>query len=468
MKKLLITLALLIASPAYGAYTLFEYYGGNLPSVYDRTPAARECGITNYVGSYDQNIRFLDCLQSGVELGFAPTTGYSKRLSESISAVDTIIPVTSVSDSDGLTLPCTATNKCYFNIEQGTSKEERVVCTGVSSLTFTGCTRGLVATGASETGSSTLAVAHNAGSRIIMTNIAQFFSNYVDTTTAQSIAGVKTLTSSPIIPEPTSNSHAATKYYVDNVALQGGATSTETVMGLVELGTVTEAARATWNANRPTVLTTQMASSSLVAEVPTVVVTKINDGHIDQSFIDLTENFTFEGNNTYSGISSFTGSTTLSNVIIASSTLNQYPTASTSPTTKGYVDASVKGSIYCFNSTDTLAVPDTGYIPYFYAAIQATGTSTALMVTRSGVVRNMYVHPYTNNAQYGPAVYRAKKNDVNTSLTVSITAGSTAKASDTSNSFSVVAGDTISIYASNDQTGTGGTTATVCIQLDAQ
>ena len=41
-------------------------------------------------------------------------------------------------------------------------------------------------------------------------------SGYVDITTAQSIGGVKTFTSSPVVPAPTTNFQAATKKYVDD------------------------------------------------------------------------------------------------------------------------------------------------------------------------------------------------------------------------------------------------------------
>jgi len=44
---------------------------------------------------------------------------------------------------------------------------------------------------------------------------------YVDITTAQSIGGVKTFTSSPVVPTPTTNFQAATKKYVDDNATAG-------------------------------------------------------------------------------------------------------------------------------------------------------------------------------------------------------------------------------------------------------
>ena len=209
MKKTLISLLVffLIASPAYGAYTLYEFYQGDLPSVQERAETYSEVSGDIYEGTLEQNIALLEYLEGdGTELGFAPSTGYSQRLTASISAVVTTIPVSSTNDADGIALPCTTANRCYLNVEAGSNREERMVCTGISASAFTGCTRGLLATGDSEIGSSTLAYAHNAGASIIMTNIAQFFGNFVD---YNNPLVINTFT-------PTDDYHLTTKTWVEN------------------------------------------------------------------------------------------------------------------------------------------------------------------------------------------------------------------------------------------------------------
>lgn len=141
-------------------------------------------------------------------LGAVISTGYTSKLTASITSSASTIQVASVKDINGVTLPCLPSNKCYFNIEPGTSRQEPVVCTGVSGTSFTGCTRGLVATGASETGSTTLQYAHNAGVSIIMTNVAQFYNGFVDVSTDQTVGGNKTITgSSTFITAPVLNSY---------------------------------------------------------------------------------------------------------------------------------------------------------------------------------------------------------------------------------------------------------------------
>src|SRR5262249_7383365 len=60
-------------------------------------------------------------------------------------------------------------------------------------------------------------------------------SAFVTLTGAQSIAGVKTFTSSPVVPTPTSATDAATKDYVDNVASSGAPNADASTLGLVQL-----------------------------------------------------------------------------------------------------------------------------------------------------------------------------------------------------------------------------------------
>jgi len=139
---------------------------------------------------------------------FTPTTAYAKRLSISVASNATTIYVSSVLDRDGLVIPLSATNKGYFTLEPGTSREESIVCTSASSTlrALTGCTRGLAASGSSEEGSSARAYSHNAGSKIIMTDIAQFFGNFVNFASPEAASSFS----------PTTDYHLTTKTWVEN------------------------------------------------------------------------------------------------------------------------------------------------------------------------------------------------------------------------------------------------------------
>lgn len=56
----------------------------------------------------------------------------------------------------------------------------------------------------------------------------------------QTIAGVKTFSSSPVIPAPTTDLQAATKKYADDIAVAGAPNAGETTKGLVEIATSAE------------------------------------------------------------------------------------------------------------------------------------------------------------------------------------------------------------------------------------
>lgn len=165
--------------------------------------------------------------------GYTPVTSYEARTTSYVSASASTIPVSTLSDKAGNSIDISLISpsespKVYFSIGPGTSREEIVYCTGKSSTAWTGCVRGLSFQGGDETPSSTLAVAHNAGEKVIMTDVGQFFNQYVSTVGNQAVQGIKTFFSFPQASSsfavPTSTAQFVTKYYVDSVGA-GGFTS---------------------------------------------------------------------------------------------------------------------------------------------------------------------------------------------------------------------------------------------------
>jgi len=61
----------------------------------------------------------------------------------------------------------------------------------------------------------------------------------------QDVNGVKTFSESPIVPEPTTDSQAATKKYADDIAVAGAPNAGETTKGLVEIATDAQIAAGT-------------------------------------------------------------------------------------------------------------------------------------------------------------------------------------------------------------------------------
>jgi hypothetical protein len=229
MKKILLSIvaALLIASPV-AAYTVkkgdtpFKLWGASW-----KTELAK-FGISDPTK-----------LPVGLETGektlgaYNPVTAYSSRTTAYVSASATTIPVASTLDAGGSpivlsNISSAGTVKVYMNLAAGTTSQEPIMCTGVTSASWTGCVRGLTFQGSSEVASTTLQKAHNAGTPIIITNIGQFFNQYVSIDGAQTINDIKTFSSFPLITTstalPTTNGQLATKYYVDTVGA-GGFTS---------------------------------------------------------------------------------------------------------------------------------------------------------------------------------------------------------------------------------------------------
>lgn len=182
--------------------------------------------------------------------GYNPVTGYTSKTTSYVSPTATTIPVVSTKDPSGRQIDLSKISdapvvKVYMNIEPGTPNQEPIMCTGLTVSSWTGCTRGLEFQGGSETASTTLQKAHNAGSAIIITNIGQSFNQFVAISGDQSIGGVKNFTEFPTFNTstqlPSQDEEFATKYYVDQVGAGGfTAANVSTTRGLSVDGSVPE------------------------------------------------------------------------------------------------------------------------------------------------------------------------------------------------------------------------------------
>lgn len=188
---------------------------------------------------YDDSDNFITCrgvecdkilsLGLGEELnpiGASFITGYRTTLRSSMTSSQTTVPVSSMETKDGHTITFSDVgNEAYLTIEPGANKEEIVRVTGISSLNWTGATRGLAFYG---TATSTVAAnqkTHNAGSVVIMSNVHYIFETLVDKDSSETIEGTKKFTVYPEIFDATSlcdsNGEFCTKLYVDNVGAGG-------------------------------------------------------------------------------------------------------------------------------------------------------------------------------------------------------------------------------------------------------
>lgn len=184
--------------------------------------------------------------------GYAPVTGYQTMTTSRVSATATTIPVASVTDKAGnaittANISASSTVRMYFNLEAGTVREEPFVCTGISGLNLTGCTRGIQFQGNDLTGSSTIAVTHNAGSSVIMTNLGVMYGNEFVSISGNQIKydvlqfdSFPRVTSSAATYLPVNAFDFATKQYVDNVGAGGfTASNVSSSLGLISFAGVT-------------------------------------------------------------------------------------------------------------------------------------------------------------------------------------------------------------------------------------
>ena len=237
----------------------------------------------------------------------------------------------------------------YATIEPGKSKKEFISFTGISQngsndqATFTGVTRGLNFV-APYTASTTLRQTHSGGAKLVISNPPQLYNKLTAKDNDETITGLWHFNT--VIPtfsgaaDATSTLQAATRAYVNSVATQGAATSTESVGGLVELATQAEMASSTdLGLDRPLVPYTKYSTSTCTGTGFTFLVTK-SDGNISNNCLDTAETIHWLG--------AFTLSSTTMGRLNASTTITHGTT-----TTQTFLMASSGGSRKVLTSNST-------------------------------------------------------------------------------------------------------------------
>lgn len=183
-KTIIISIIALFATIGIANATLWDFYGGNLPSVQDRVPDALLCGINDYSGTYSQNIEFENCLSSngnlqlgGVASGFPPSR-FRTTLAQSLYATASTteqIKLSSFALPSGETLSDSDIGDyTVYTINSGSGNEEKISCTGISGSYLTGCTRGL---SYKSTSARTANVkTHSPGETVIISDDFHYFS----------------------------------------------------------------------------------------------------------------------------------------------------------------------------------------------------------------------------------------------------------------------------------------------------
>lgn len=173
---------------------------------------------------------------------FSVVTNFQSTLAQGMTSSQSSMVLSSVTVQGHTLAPADYGSILYITINPGASNMEVVRASTNSGTTFTLDKRGLLWYGDNDTESSTYKYAHNAGEPVIISNVKNIYDKFVDIFSDETIGGVKSFTSSPIVPTPTAGetNAAASVEFVNNTAFAGAPDASTTVKGIVEIGTQTE------------------------------------------------------------------------------------------------------------------------------------------------------------------------------------------------------------------------------------
>ena len=175
-------------------------------------------------------------LPSGIDIAIR------EDLAEGTSRTQTTLIIDPILTLDGTRVTMTTIGAIGFaKIDQGGTREEIISFTGITdnstTYTLTGCLWGYKFDDQSSQDTDNRKQHTSGGSFQVMTDQHFICTNYVDNQTAETVAGVKTFSSSPIVPAPTTDLQAATKKYADDLAIAGAPDASTTVKGISKMST---------------------------------------------------------------------------------------------------------------------------------------------------------------------------------------------------------------------------------------
>jgi hypothetical protein len=200
---------------------------------------------------------------------------------------------------------------------------------------------------------------------MILSDAPQLFNEYTAKGNDETITGIWTYTSTAqprynATPSLTGNSlYFASVGYVDALANQGAATSTESNAGISQLATQLQMASSTdLGANDPLVLQAKYATSTTDVRGLYIPVAQ-NNGYLKQSWLDLSEAFTFSNLLTFSGGLTGTNATT-TNLHISGITSSLLKTDSNGRVQVATAGTDYAGAKYNFSTTTDMTTDPAG------------------------------------------------------------------------------------------------------------
>ncbi len=181
-------------------------------------------------------------------MAFHTASGQSYTLGSSISSAQTSILLTSFTvpvTGSAITMATMDTSIAYGTLAPGTSSAELISFTGVTqnadgTATLTGVTRGLDKQ-SPYTEVTAFKQPHAGQTIFILSDAPQVFNKYGAVandntfTGNNTFSGTNTFTGSTIVQTPTLSTQAATKGYVDGVAIAGAPDASTTVKGITKM-----------------------------------------------------------------------------------------------------------------------------------------------------------------------------------------------------------------------------------------
>jgi hypothetical protein len=257
--------------------------------------------------------------QQSTQVGLAVPQGpavFETSLQDRISSTDTSLSLVSATVRGGTAL---SGFNC-FTLDEGRTDME-YVCGTVSGTTVSSLTRGVDPVTATTT-NATVRFAHRKGANVKITDFPlvqrlRALANGNDT-----FPNLLYYTSGTACSGSSINASICDKAYIDGVAVAGASNANLTTKGIIELATGAQAgsSTATDTTGASLGLYTGISTSSPYTPASVVPVTMPN-GKLKQAFLDLAEGFTWLGAHIFSGLTTFTATSTMATSTVASSTI---------------------------------------------------------------------------------------------------------------------------------------------------
>ena len=240
---------------------------------------------------------------------------------------------------------------------------EIVSFTGVdtSGIGFTGLTRGL-----SLKGDGSVITAnkkyHAVGTSVIISWGAPDLQKFMDLSSTQTVAGVKTFTSSPIVPTPTQSTQAVNLSYVASAIAGGIGTASPTQFGTVKTSTLSTTVVSTTDSRFNT-----LSGSTLDG---------ITDKLVDQNYLPTFKSslpFKFGGTGADGALAISSGTTTIDLGNTAYFVKNYTSISITGTANVAFINPNVNGSVVVFKSQGAVTLTSSTNPLINLSGVGATG-----------------------------------------------------------------------------------------------